>query len=392
MRCPPLALCLLAVAITSGCVSTPQHSNAGNPFDEPLAAAEGSRVRTQEPLAESVERPVVTVRDDTPGDRAQSPMPESEVQVFALGDAPYTPVSVPIGVNSPSDGQGPSQTSTQGETSQATEVMHEAQRVASTGDTDGQISLLEQAGSMGNADAYYELAKIYLSGNGVEKSSDAAVGYLNSAMSLGHPEATRVLGWLYVMGSGVSKDIPYGESLLAKAAENSVRAQREFGMALTNQRIPHLNDMERGLEYLKAASAAGDVESTKAYEAAFTPQAVSSLPEQKNQGLSPPRIPDQAAPRQTVQDGGASLEARGRSGDIEAIYQAALNWSLGRVRTDGDPQFKAYCWYSVAAARGYAPAKEEVRSLEGVRTLADKKSPGLMDACIGELNSAIDGG
>jgi len=279
-----------------------------------------------------------------------------------------------------------------GSRGESDEVLQEARRVGATGDVSGHISLLEQAGYMGNPDAFYELAKIYLTGAGVEKAPDAAIGFLNQAMNMGHAESTRVLGWLYVMGSGVGKDLAYGEMLLGKAAEKSVRAQREFGMALTNQRVPHLNDMERGLEYLKLASSAGDSEAAKAYEAAFSPRTGGQNVAATNTESTPLLAPaNAAAPRQAVRDGGTGLEERGRSGDTTALYQYALNVSLGRIRTEGDPQFKAYCWYSVAAARGYGPAKEEMKSLAGIRTLADKRSPGRMDACIDELNAAIDG-
>lgn len=392
MRFPLLPLCLLAAAITSGC-STAQHNRTSeNPFDEPLAAPEVVRTHSSSRPAAIVETPTTPAIPTLLNPPQVLPAEESDVQVFALGDTPYTPVAVPLaGDGVSSDRAVQDQVSTSNGNSAAGDVLQEAHRVGSTGDAAGQISLLEQAGYMGNADAFYELAKIYLTGAGVEKTPDVAVGYLNAAMNLGHAEATRVLGWLYAMGSGVRKDVPYGETLLAKAAETSIRAQREYGMALTNQRIPHLNDMERGLEYLKAASSAGDAEATAAFNKAFTPRAETVEAGNPAPTATLSRVADQAAPREIIQDGGASLEARGRSGDLAAIYQVALNWSLGRLRTEGDPQFKAYCWYSVAAARGYAPANEEVRSLAGVKTLADKKYPGRMDACIAELNSAIDG-
>lgn len=392
MSFPRLTLCILTAAFIAGCSSSPRPMSSGNPFDEPLAAPE---VVNSVPRLPSV--PVPATPQSLPnqvGLRDETPEPvESDVQVYAVDEAPYSSVTIP---NTSVDSSGPSssdQTQTTTAPSQADEVLREARRVGRAGDVAGQLALLEQSGFMGNPDAFYELAKIYLTGIGVEKDPDAAVGYLNSAMNLGHSEATRVLGWLYVMGSGVGKDVAYGEMLLAKSAETSVRAKREFGMALTNQRIPHLNDMERGLEYLKSASEAGDTEAAKAFEAAFTanpasapePVPITSLSE----GADTAKQPDVARPRQAIR--GGELEQLGRTGDTSAIYQYALNLSLGRIGTQGDPQFKAYCWYSVAAARGYKPAREEVRSLAGVRTLADKKSPGRMDACIAELNAAIDG-
>lgn len=396
MRFPRLPICILAAAITSGCSTQSQYYSSENPFDEPLAAPEVISRAKVKPTSPRTTQPPAPAPAVLPIAHIQQTIqtPDTDVQVFALGDSPFSAVSVPT----PAVEQGyepPHSQQVDDAGAQAVEVLQEARRVGAGGDVAGQISLLEQAGYMGNPDAFYELAKIYLTGIGVEKAPDAAVGFLNSAMNLGHVEATRVLGWLYVMGSGVGKDVSYGELLLAKAAETSIRAQREFGMALTNQRIPHLNDMERGLEYLKTASAAGDADAAKAYEAAFTREegiehaAGTSVSSAKPIAVTTSAT--EAAPRQAVRDGGVSLEERGRSGDTTALYQYALNVSLGRIRTGGDPQFKAYCWYSVAAARGYAPANEEVKSLAGVKALADKRSPGRMDACIEELNAAIDG-
>lgn len=390
-----LPLCILTVAVIAGCSSSTRPMSSGNPFDEPLAAPEVvDSVSRQPPL------PVPATPQELPNqvelsDGASDQPVESDVQVYAVDEAPYSSVSIPSPAVATSDPSPPGQTQPTTTPSQADEVLQEARRVGRTGDVMGQLALLEQSGYMGNPDAFYELAKIYLTGIGVEKAPDAAVGYLNSAMNLGHSEATRVLGWLYVMGNGVGKDVAYGEMLLAKSAETSVRAKREFGMALTNQRIPHLNDMERGLEYLKSASEAGDTEAAKAFAAAFTANPASAPEPEPSTALSAgadtAKRPDEARPRQAIRDGGDELEQLGRTGDTSAIYQYALNLSLGRIRAQGDPQFKAYCWYSVAAARGYGPAREEVRSLAGVRTLADKKYPGRMDACIAELNAAIDG-
>lgn len=369
--------------------------SSANPFDEPLAAPE---VLKSAPRQQTVPVPVSTQAPPNQLDlRVDTPVQpvESDVQVYAVDEVPFSSVAVPALSDESSGPVSLGQTQTAAASSQAEEVLQEARRVGRAGDVAGQLSLLEQSGYMGNPDAFYELAKIYLTGIGVEKAPDAAVGYLNSAMNLGHSEATRVLGWLYVMGSGVGKDVAYGEILLAKAAETSVRAKREFGMALANQRVPHLNDMERGLEYLKSASEAGDTEAAKAFEAAFTAKPASAGEPAPttvlNEVAATTMRSDEARPRQAIRDGGDELEQLGRTGDTSAIYQYALNLSLGRIRTQGDPQFKAYCWYSVAATRGYKPAREEVRSLAGVRTLADKKYPGRMDACIAELNAAIDG-
>ncbi|MGP0171018.1 tetratricopeptide repeat protein [Pseudomonas sp. NCHU5208] len=256
------------------------------------------------------------------------------------------------------------------------EILIEAHRVGDLGDVSGEVELLSVAGSRGNPQAFYELARIHLNGEGVSKSPEAAVAYLNQAMGMGHDESTRVLGWLYVMGTGVARDLEYGKLLLAKAAETSVRAQREFGMSLANLRSPHLDDIEQGLELLQRASQAGDAEAAAAYRSVFAG-------EPKAQDVAPARVVATAPVPATP------VKERALRGDVVAMYDYALAVSLGKAK-EPDAQFFAYCWYSVAASRGHKLAAAEARSLSGVRTIADRESPGRTDRCIADLNAKVD--
>lgn len=373
-----LPLCLLAAAITAGCAGTDKQYQ-GNPFDEPVAYSRPQQI--PQAVTQVRELPVVEPAIQPPHNITPEVV-ESDVQVFAAGSAPYSSISTPS--------LDPAPASTDIATGPADEILAEARKVGAAGDTTSQIGLLEQAGFQGSGQAFYELARVYLNGDGVKKDPETAVGYLNKAAGMEHVESIRVLGWLYLLGTGVPKDAAYGEQLLAKAAESSVRAQREFGQALTNQRLPHLNQMERGLEMLKQAADAGDAEASKAYAKAFSPGSNttnSAGPVANEQG------PTSVAPtssRQSLRDGGEELKQRGLAGDAEALYQYALNVSLGKIPA-ADPQFTAYCWYSVSSAMGYKPAAEEVRSLAGVKTIADKQSPGRMESCIGDLNRTISG-
>lgn len=373
-----LPLCLLAAAITAGCAGTDKHYQ-GNPFDEPVAYSRPQQI--PQSVTQTRELPVVEPAIQPPH-HITPEVVESDVQVFAAGSAPYSSISTPS--------LDPAQASPGIATGPADEMLAEARKVGSAGDTASQIGLLEQAGFQGSGQAFYELARVYLNGDGVKKDPETAVGYLNKAAGMEHVESIRVLGWLYLLGTGVTKDAAYGEQLLAKAAESSVRAQREFGQALTNQRLPHLNQMERGLEMLKQAADAGDAEASKAYAKAFSPEsnitnsAGSVANEQGPTSVAP------TSSRQRLRDGGEELKQRGLTGDAEALYQYALNVSLGKIPA-ADPQFTAYCWYSVSSALGYKPAAGEVRSLAGVKTIADKQSPGRMESCIVDLNRSISG-
>jgi TPR repeat protein len=379
-----LPLCLLAAAIAAGCTGT-NHQYQDNPFDEPAVPStrHSARADTQVrelPVLQQVSVEPTAIQDSSV--RIEPEVVESDVQVFAAASAPYSVLSMPTAdpevASASTNGPGD-------------EVLAEARKVAAAGDVVSQIGLLEQAGYLGNGQAFYELARVYLNGEGVQKDPQAAVGYLNKAVGMDHVESLRVLGWLYMMGSGVPKDTAYGDQLLSKAAETSVRAQREFGQALTNQRTPHLNQMERGLEMLKQAADAGDAEASKAYAKAFTPGSGAPVEvgnqSSISQGIGAAPV---GASRQSVKDGGDALKTRGLAGDSEALYQYALNVSLGKIPA-ADPQFTAYCWYAAASGRGYRLATDEMRSLAGVKTLADRTSPGRMESCIADLNRAIGG-
>ncbi|MGE8065193.1 tetratricopeptide repeat protein [Pseudomonas sp. NPDC089569] len=373
-----LPLCLLAAAITAGCAGTDRQYH-GNPFDEPVVRSQPQQLPP--PITKVKDLPVA-VPAINPPQETEPEVVESNVQVFAAGSAPYSSISTPS--------LEPAVASTEGVTGPADEILAEARKVGASGDVPSQIGLLEQAGFLGSGQAFYELARVYLNGEGVKKDPETAVGYLTKAAGMDHVESIRVLGWLYLLGTGVPKDAAYGEQLLAKAAQTSVRAQREFGQALTNQRLPHLNQMERGLEMLKQAADAGDAEASQAYAKAFSPGPYTAKAAGPVANEQSPVAISSVSSRQSVRDGGEELKQRGLSGDAEALYQYALNVSLGKIPA-ADPQFTAYCWYSVSSAMGYKPAAEEVRSLAGVKHLADKQSPGRMESCIGDLNRTISG-
>ncbi len=354
----------LCLAISAGCSnSAPQYQ--GNPFDEPVAAPQAAAVQK---VQRTPVRPLPRAPLPEAAQIAERPPlePSGAAVSFAapVSQAPVVGQSSAVIAGSPSNVQAPVVED---------EILVEAHRVRDAGDVSGEIDLLSVAGSRGNAQAFYELARIHLNGEGVAKSPEAAIAYLNQAMGMGHDESTRVLGWLYVMGTGVAPDIEYGKRLLAKAAETSVRAQREFGMALANQRVPHLDEIERGLEMLQKAALAGDAEAASAYSAVFAKT-------ESPQAIEPARRP--ATPAEP-------LKERALRGDVGAMYDYALAVSLGKVH-EQDAQFMAYCWYSVAASRGHAQAAVEARTLGGVRVMADRAEPGKTERCIADLNAKVD--
>lgn len=369
MRHLSIPTTFLFTLIAGGCSSVqPQQ---GNPFDEPVM---GSAPRAP---AQVSPRPSLAVPASTTPSRStpiawQAAPESSTIKVFPAGAIPSQISTVPTIEVQPNPAP-----------IAGTEALAEAEKVAGTGDTQAMIELLDQSAFQGNMDALYKLARVYQNGVGVPANPELAVAYLTTASGLGHVESTRVLAWDYLLGKGVSKDIPYGTSLMEKAAETSTRAKREFGLLLNNTYQPNLNDPARGQQLLQEAAAAGDVEASRAL--------VAGPP-----GASPTAhggsTKSNAAPMGDPADMKAeALKSRAMAGDLDAMYRYALGLSLGKFPSI-DGKFEAYCWYAVAAGHGHTNSKLEVVALAGVRTLSDRKSPGKLDQCIRETTELVEQG
>lgn len=284
-------------------------------------------------------------------------------------------------------------------------------RLGAAGDGAGKVGMLEQAGHMGSADALYELAKVYQQDTIVAKDLEQSVVYLTRAHGLGNMEAARVLGWLYIMGQGVPKDVEYGKMLLEDASKTSVRAMREYGQILTNLRPPHLNDPARGISYLRDAVARGDSESVPLLATALERQgdhagAAAVRQQVYNQGIgvgggagglvTSTSQPEQASTPKTpspqigskVEMSAETMKQRAFAGDVEAIYNYALNVAIRRYPSL-EPEFDSYCWYSTAAKLGHKQAEHELVALQGVRVQYDQKEPGRIDECVAGLLEVV---
>jgi hypothetical protein len=77
------------------------------------------------------------------------------------------------------------------------------------------------ASYFGDPDAQYELARLYLAGNGVEKNVSLAVNWLANAAKKQHPQSQALLGELLWRGEEVRKRPARGLALITLARENS---------------------------------------------------------------------------------------------------------------------------------------------------------------------------
>jgi len=81
------------------------------------------------------------------------------------------------------------------------------------------LALLQREANAGNRNAQFELAKLYDTGNKVERDRARAIAWYNSAASQGHSESQYRLAVAYIYGYGVERDSVIGERWLTTAAK-----------------------------------------------------------------------------------------------------------------------------------------------------------------------------
>lgn len=353
----------LSLAILAGCTATNNYDSAANPFDEPVsivAAASSMLLRdTPAPIATQASTSMTI-----------SPMPQYDAaETFAVTDVPFKGGTV-----------GSAETFV---SPHAQEMVEEANRLGALGDVQGKAELLTQAGYSGSYKAFYDLARMYLDGT-LPTDLNLAVKFVTMAHEAGFPEATRVLGMLYIRGQGVMEDVSYGRKLLEQASMSSPRAAREYGLLLTNQFPPHLNDPELGMKYLQDAAGRGDRDAALSLSAVLTK---AGRTEEAQQFAAQADTLPSTTPLTKPTDG---LKGRAMRGDTSAMFTYAQQIMLRKIPS-AEPEFTAYCWLSVAKQLGSHDAANELQLISGVRIMSDKKRPGRLDQCINDLHYQISG-
>lgn len=103
-------------------------------------------------------------------------------------------------------------------------------RAAAQGDAEAKLLLKRKNGTRGDLEAQWELALIYLDGQGVSKDEAEAAHWLSLAAQHGHVEAQFRLGQLLIHGSSAVRDSVKGAQWLLSAARlGSQPAARELG-------------------------------------------------------------------------------------------------------------------------------------------------------------------
>ncbi|MFK4136493.1 tetratricopeptide repeat protein [Pseudomonas luteola] len=245
------------------------------------------------------------------------------------------------------------------------------------------IALLEQASELGNASADYELAKHYVKGDYVRQDDKKANFYLVRGDQRGNIEATRVLAWQNLRGSGTPKNIERGKALFDKAAQSSIRAQREAGLLYIGVFQPYLNNPVKGASLLKSAYDQGDAVSAYYYSKAVrkaSPQEANAALVFAGKAGYPKALLDVS--RSELAKGNmayasASMLKAAMGGDRDAMYEYANNVLLGRFPSK-DREAVAYTWFSIANDYKQPKAAEEMVALEGIKNMYQTKRPGYL--------------
>jgi TPR repeat protein len=84
------------------------------------------------------------------------------------------------------------------------------------------FSRLKKAAENGNAEAQFELGRIYGNGDGVPQDYETAIDWLEKAASQRHAKAQESLGSIYANGVGVKQDFSAARNWYMKAARNGL--------------------------------------------------------------------------------------------------------------------------------------------------------------------------
>lgn len=93
---------------------------------------------------------------------------------------------------------------------------------------DSNLALLQREANAGNAEAQYQLGRMYDVGDKLERDRQKAVTWFTSAANQGHAESQYRLAIAYLYGIGVTKNVSAGESWLTKAAEQNHPVAKEM--------------------------------------------------------------------------------------------------------------------------------------------------------------------
>lgn len=124
----------------------------------------------------------------------------------------------------------------------------------------GDVDALRRAAESGDAEAQFELGRIYASGDGVEPDAAKAAECFRMAAEQGDPLAQHSLGSLYLLGDGVPQNNETGVDWIGKAAEQGFpQSECVLGLLCVSGKIVP-RDVERGIALLESAGEKGNID------------------------------------------------------------------------------------------------------------------------------------
>lgn len=141
--------------------------------------------------------------------------------------------------------------------------------LASVGETETQaeveipqaeVEILLSAAEKGDADAKFQLGRLYYRGQGIAEDHRKALEMITAAAEAGHPEAVSTMGYLYSKGEMVPQDDAKAVEWFRKGAEKgSLKSQLNLGLMLRQSKTLE-HSPEESLEWITKAADSGLLE------------------------------------------------------------------------------------------------------------------------------------
>jgi len=184
--------------------------------------------------------------------------------------------------------------------------------------------LFRHAGAyFGNAEAQYQLGRLYIAGTGVEKNSTIAANWLAMAARKQHAGAQAILGELLWRGDGVSQTEAKGLALLTLANENAKASGQDLDWIgqLYQEAFAHAdNAVRKEAEALLPQLGGPNRAATEATAAAVTIPPSTRIVTPPTRALAKPAAPPAAA---------LTAREEPRLGPVEVVPPAAMGMSVG---------------------------------------------------------------
>lgn len=198
----------------------------------------------------------------------------------------------------------------------------------------------------GDVKAQYDVANMYLKGQGTTRSAEKAFEWYEKAAQQNHVSAVYKIGYLYSKGEGVEKDYRKAYDWIKRAAEQDYRPAMFYLGKLYASGAGTGKDLNAALRWFEKADEAGYHPAKKAI--AETRAELAQLARQQQAAATPPPVASAApvvrpAPRQAPRPAAAPVAAAASSQDEAIAMIAATKWLQNGKPADVLPSAQTDC-------------------------------------------------